>query len=387
MDLFTREELKTLLQEHPGPCVSVLMPAHRGGAEQDPIRFRKLLTEAEKSLIAGGRRSPEARELLAPARELLDDPIFWRNQSDGLALFLAPGFLHCYRLPLALEEQVLVGARFVVKPLLPLLTDDGRFFVLALSQKGVRLLQGTRFHVSEVDLKGVPASLAEALLTHEAKEPFSFYGRRGGAGAGSWGGIFHGHGVGIDDSKEELLHFFQKIDRGLQPLLSKERAPLVVAAVDYLLPIYRKASTYPYLLEAGIEGNPERLSNEELHARAWRLVEPSYRKRMEEAAGLYRRLTGTSRTSGALAEVVPAACAGRIETLFVPAGAPRWGRYDASAGVVEHPRPEAGDEDLFNLAAVEVLHHGGAVYTEALDEADGDRGLAAIYWLPQHRKS
>jgi hypothetical protein len=39
MDWLTRSELRTLLAEHDGPCVSIYMPAHRGGAEQDPIRF------------------------------------------------------------------------------------------------------------------------------------------------------------------------------------------------------------------------------------------------------------------------------------------------------------------------------------------------------------
>jgi hypothetical protein len=47
MDLFTREDLKTLLAQHPSPCVSLFMPAHRGGSEEDPIRWRKHLAEAE----------------------------------------------------------------------------------------------------------------------------------------------------------------------------------------------------------------------------------------------------------------------------------------------------------------------------------------------------
>jgi hypothetical protein len=41
MDLFTRDDLQTLLAEHPSPCVSLFMPAHCGGAEADPIRWRK----------------------------------------------------------------------------------------------------------------------------------------------------------------------------------------------------------------------------------------------------------------------------------------------------------------------------------------------------------
>jgi hypothetical protein len=46
---------------------------------------------------------------------------------------------------------VIVSERFHVKPLLPLLSGDGRFYVLALSQNEIRLLQGTRYSVEQVD--------------------------------------------------------------------------------------------------------------------------------------------------------------------------------------------------------------------------------------------
>ena len=39
--------------------------------------------------------------------------------------------------------------------------------------------------MSENDLKGVPRILAEALLSHEDMQPFSFFGRRTRAGAGA----------------------------------------------------------------------------------------------------------------------------------------------------------------------------------------------------------
>jgi hypothetical protein len=383
MDLFTRNDLKTLLAEHSSPCISLFMPTHRGGAEADPIRWRKHLAEAEERLVATGWRGPEVKELLAPGRQLLEESTFWKNQSDGLAAFLAPEFLRLYRLPLAFKDLVVVGNQFVVIPLLPLISSDVRFFVLALSQHGVRLLQGTRDRVSELDLKGVPKSLAEALLTHEAKEPFSFHGRRAGEGAGSWGGIFHGHGVGMDDSKEEILHYFQKINRGLHPLLTEERAPLVLAAVDYLQAIYRQANTYKHLLDEGVAGNPDRLSSKELHDRAWPLIEPLVEEARQQAAAQYRRLAGTDHASGDLEAVVAAAYEGRMETLFVALDRQEWGLFDPSTGLVEqHEQPLAGDVNLLDLAASRALMHGRTVYAVARELVPSDTNVAAIFGLP-----
>ncbi len=381
MDLFTRADLKTLLAESRPGCVSLFMPTHRGGREADPIRWRTRLAQAEEQLIAGGRSAGQARELLAPARQLLEDVAFWKHQCDGLAGFVAPQSLHVYRLPLALEDLVVVGPRFQITPLLPLLSGNGRFYVLALSQNAVRLLQATRDSVSAVSLKGVPQNLAEALATHDRDEPLTFHTRP--TSGGGWGAIFEGHGVGIDDAKDDLLRYFQRIDRGLHPLLREEQAPLVLAAVDYLQPLYRQASSYGYLLEGGIEGNPDRLSSQELHDRAWALVAPHFARVQEQALAQYRQLAGTGRTAHDLKEVVPAAAEGHIETLFVAQGRQCWGTYDPASGQVkEHAEGGPGAEDLLNLAALHTLQHGQHVY--ALEpERMPDRGLAAaIYRLP-----
>jgi len=389
MDLFTREDLKALLAEHPLPCVSLFMPAHRGGAEQDPIRWRKHLTEAEDRLVKAGSRAAGVKEFLTPARRLLEDAVFWKNQSDGLAAFLAPQFMRLFRLPMMFQDRVVVADRFSIIPLLPLINSNGRFYVLALSQHGVRLLQGTRDGISEVDLGGVPKNLAEALLAHEAKEPFSFFGRRTGEGAGSWAGIFHGHGVGIDDPKDELLNFFQKIDRGLHPLLSEERAPLVLAAVEYLQPLYRQANTYAHLLERGVEGNPDRLTSKELHDRAWPLVKPRFEEAQQQAVAQYRQMAGTGLTSGDVGAVVTAAYEGRVETLFVALDRQVWGVFAPAVGrIVQHMQPLSGDVDLLELAVAHTLAHGGAVYAVAPKELPGGTDVAAIFChpLPRHGK-
>ena len=121
MELLSRAELKTLIEEPEGLCVSIFLPTHQAGAQtqQDPIRLKNLLREAEEQLLAKEFRTPEAEELLGPAWELLDDSVFWRHQSDGLAVLLSPGVFRHYRLPLNFEDLVVVADRYHLKPLLP----------------------------------------------------------------------------------------------------------------------------------------------------------------------------------------------------------------------------------------------------------------------------
>jgi hypothetical protein len=386
MDTLTRPGVKALVLHEQGPCVSLLLPTHRGGAEEDAIRWKNLLREVEAGLVAHGSRAAEARDFLWPAAQLADDRTFWKSQGDGLAFFLAPGFARAWRLPLRVGPRAVVGRRFHVKPLLALLQGDGRFYVLALSQKRVRLLEGSRDAAREVGLEGVPRSLAEALRVHDRDEPLLFHTHPGLA-LGRRGAIFHGHGVGIDDAKDDLLNYFRQIDRGLHQLLRGEGAPLVLASVEYLWPLYRQANTYPHLLEGGVRGNPEPLSARALHDRAWALVGPHFSAAQRHAADLYARLAGTGRTFSDPAEAAAAAYRGQVQVLLLADGPECPGAFDPQAGTAAaHEPARPGDEDLLNLAAVWALRHGGAVHVVPPEAVPSGGPVAGVYWLPGARR-
>jgi hypothetical protein len=70
----------------------------------------------------------EADGLLAPVRELGDDTGFWQHQADGLAVYVAPELMRSFRVPLELDENAVVGPRFRLRPLLPLLAGDGHYW-------------------------------------------------------------------------------------------------------------------------------------------------------------------------------------------------------------------------------------------------------------------
>ena len=165
MDILKREDVKKLLAKSGDLCVSIYMPTHRTGREQqqDPIRLKNLLTRAEEELKAYDMRTPEAQAILNPAENLLSDPDFWQHQSDGLAIFLADGFALNFRLPQSFDELLRINRRFHTKPVLPLLSHDNQFYILSLSKKGVDLHQATRFAIDQIELSGIPTSVEEAL--------------------------------------------------------------------------------------------------------------------------------------------------------------------------------------------------------------------------------
>ncbi len=380
MDVLNRADIGALMRERGNLCVSLYLPTHRAGVEvqQDPIRFKNLLRQAEERLLGNGLRRSEAEKILKPAQRLLADKAFWQHQSDGLAALASSQTFRTYRVPVAFPELVVVTDRFHIKPLLALLSGDGRFYILALSQNNVRLLQGTHHNVGEIDLRNVPTSLAEALGAEERQRQLQFHtASRGGAA------IFHGHGGSNDDSvhKKDLLRYFKQIDKGLRDLVCTEHVPLVLAGVDYLLPIYREANTCAELVEEGIVGNPESLSASELHTKAWAILEPFFKQGQERAADQYRGLAGTGRAEGDLRRILPAAHEGRVDSLFVAVGVQQWGRFEPEANSVTlHSEREPGDEDLLDLAALETLAHAGNVYAVKSGQVPGNGGpIAAVF--------
>ena len=382
MDCLTKDGLKELLTPCGEHCISLYMPTNRAPVEgrQDLIRFKNMVRESEEWLIRWGLRPPEAKEYLAPLFTLMDDLGFWQYRGDGLALFYSQDIIRHFRLPMRFDELLVVANRFHLKPLIPLFTEDSSFYILALSQKEIRLIQGNRCGAWEVELEDIPASLTEYLRYDEPERQFQFRGKKPVGAGGKRYTVFFAHGVGLDDSKDDICRYFQQIDKGLKEVLGQSRAPLMLAGVDYLVSIYRGVNSYPNLLQEGITGNPELLSPEELHARAWKLIQPRFLKAAEDAVSQYKQLAGTGRTSQEIAEIVPAAAQGRVEKLVVAPGVHVWGSFLPDRGSVElHGEPVAGSEDLLDRAAIEALLNGGKVYTAEPEALPDNASAIALF--------
>ena len=361
--LLTRVDLLVLLEARDGWRVSLFTPTIPSDNNGNVIRIKNLLREAEDKLLALGAKPEQARKLLQPARQFAADGDWWRVPAQGLALFVSETEALNYHLPYAPPPLAVVGHRFHVKPLLPMFTSDGHFHVLALSQNEVRLLRGTRMGVTETELTNVPQSLSELLASTETQEQVRWHAGPAGGRRGRLA-IFHGgHGVATEDRKDDIREYFRQIDRGLRELLRQHNAPLVLAGVDYLLPLYREVNNYPHLMEGGVTGNPEELSLEDLHRAAWPLVQGMFQQEQRHAREQYELAAGKGQGIHRIEEAVPAAHAGRVATLFVPIEKQLWGTYEPEIGEVTlHEKPQPEDVDLIDCAAVEALGHGGQVF-------------------------
>ncbi len=386
MKAFCFAELKMLMRERDEVHVSVYMPTHIGGGQnpQDPVRLKNLLRQAEEQLSFTGLRSPKVRELLKPAKNLVPDNVFWRQQSNGLALLFTPESFTYFCVPIPLQELVVVGRRFHLKPLIPLVAGCGIFYVLALSQNQVRLLQCTSYGSVEVDLQDVPKNLPDAFPSEAPRSDVLRYVVKTVPG-GPDAIIHRGTGISPDHKKSTILGFFQKVDNGLRPFLSEESAPMMLAAVDYLWPLYRKANTYANLLSEGISGSPDELGEDILRERAWAVVEPYFRKAQDDAVAEYQQSAGTGLASAAIEDALVGSHQGLVRSLFVAKELQIWGVFNPTKSKVEvHEEPQPGDQDLLDLATYHTHLNSGTVYVMDQAEMPGGGAIAAVfrYWPP-----
>jgi Bacterial archaeo-eukaryotic release factor family 7 len=382
MDMLNPTALKSLIAQHGKWCVSIYMPTHPVGRDQqqNPIRLKNLLAEAETKLLANGLRRPEAQKLMLPAEELLWNRDFWQHQGEGLAIFLTNDFSQVYRLPVEFEEQLHTGNGFYIKPLLPSLGRGIKFYVLAISLHNVRLFEGNADTMSEIKLN-FPTSMQEALWTDEPEKYLNMHSGSISMGQGKGGAaVFHGHDP-ADEEKTNILRFFQSVNEGLNDLLDEKNIPMILAGVDYLLPIYREASSYQNLLEDAVMGNPEREKVKDLHAKAWKIVQPLFEESQKKAFEKFEQLNG-QKSDLAVKDIktaVKAATVGQVETIFVPLGKQKWGQYDAeNHNVIASAEPGPGNEDLFDLAATQTILNSGQVFAVPPEQMPGGGEVAAI---------
>jgi hypothetical protein len=373
-------DLARLIRDQGGLCVSLYAPTHRAGRErlEDPIRLRNMIRSAESRMRKAGLRVPAIRQVIQPAREMIRRPGFWRHPDSGVALFLSPGIHLHYHLPVQPPRTLLISRRFYLKPILSVLSEDESFFLLTLRPNAIKAYWGNRSGIVAADPPDLPQTTKPSQGAHPRR--LQWHTRTGDRQGGRRAAVFHGQGEARTLRDAEILQFFRRVDRSLRRLLEDRDLPLVVIGADHLLPMYRKANTYPRLAAALPAGNPERLDSGELGNLAWQAVRPILHARREKAARSFRRLAaaGNPRASTDIAAILPAAFQGRVKTLFVDSRARAWGIFDPEIRFLrDRPPDDEWAEDLFDLAAVQVRLRGGEVFVSPPGKMPVQAAIAA----------
>jgi hypothetical protein len=351
-----RELFHELLATRSGIHLALTLPTPRaGGVGADAVRLSGLARAAEGELERAGAAQSERAALLAPVRALIGDGAFWATAQEGLALFVATGFFRAVRLPYPVRERVTAGARFPLRSLLPLADRDRRFYVLALAEHDVRLLEIEGGAPRRLSAAGLPVRI-ERLLGFVREPSLQAHG------SGRRSVVHHGSGEESERHKSDLRRFAAAVAEHAAAALVDSRAPVVLAAVEPLHRTVREHWPDDRLLAEAVTGSPDGVPDEALAARALAVVARAREARRLERARHWSELAQSGRVTDEPQSVLLAAEQGRVERLFLAEDAELWGSFDPLLGHLEaHPEARRGDEDLLERATISTLGFGGEV--------------------------
>ena len=385
MELIDRQELNQLLESEGGPHVTLFLPLPERPmeAKEDGIRISNWTREAISILNEHWMPEREAEDFIQPLAALADDEVILGDRRHGVAVYLSRDQFQLFRLDQPIEQKMVIDRVFHIRPLLSVLDDRLSFAVLRISKKAVSLFDVLPKGVNEIKLEGIAESFEDSLSGVSADRGNQTHSAAYASGAaGKQAAVFHGQGGLPDAEKAELTEYLRRLDGAVCVALADRSDWLVLAGVDYETAIYRNLSNYPRLAVESVSGNMDHLSPQAMADRAKPIAAAENdAERNAEAEEIRERRHQPVATDPE--QVLKAAHAGQIKTLFVDKNASLTGSFETDTAALKElhhePTGQPGDpcHDLIELAAVQTLKHGGRVYSVGSTEMPVDAKMVA----------
>jgi hypothetical protein len=365
VDIPTPTEIRALAALRFEPAVSLFLPVtpetqHIGTAR---IELGNLLKQAEAQLEANGTPKRSIWPISEQVRDLMDDDEFWAHQANGLAIFVTPEAMRTYRLPTSLTAMVQVSDRLHLKPILRVMTFGQHAFILALAENEVRLIEMfADMPAEEVRVPDLPRDAASAAGKASVNSR-NYSGRIGG-----------GEGQGV-----LLRSYCRKVDAALRPVLAGRDEPLILAATEPLLSMYRAIGSHDTLADEAIVSSPVRTTPGDLARAARPILDALHQARLAEVRGLFAARAGEGRSTTQIDLAARAATTGAVDTLLVDIDEVVPGTVDDATGAVSFAEDATAQTyGVVDEIARRTLMAGGTVLAVRRDDIPDGKGLAAI---------
>jgi hypothetical protein len=382
MELLTKELIQELLAGDQAPCLSLYMPTHRKHNEnlKDIILFKNLVRQMKESL-AQKYSAGEVQKHLEPFEVLADDNNFWNQTFDGLAVFGATSLFKVVGVHKSFEELAIVADSFHTKPLRHYLQSLDHYHVLGLTLHDIRLFEGNRHSLTEVELSAnTPKNITEA-LGDELTDKHSTVASYGGSGGESLP-MHHGHGGRKEETEKDAERFFRIVANTIYEQYTKPSGwPLILAALTEHHNLFKKVNKNPLLLTNCIAINPSSVSPDMLAKMAWEIMEPDYNLKLDSLAARFEQARANGKGSDDYKEVAVAAVGGRVDTLIVEADRiiPVRITNIVTGNTQKKDLLNPKVDDLLDDMGELVMKMGGQVMVLPTGKMPSETGLAAIF--------
>jgi len=285
-------QLKTLKDIHTEGCVTLVLNTHRTKPDnlKDEILLKNLATEAEQRLNEQFDKR-FAGAIMNNLNEVMAE-IDHNYNLESLVVFANAEMADFARLPLAVEDRVIIDDTFATRDLVRAMHQDVSYYVLALSLQGARLIEA---HTDKVvrELRELFPMKNRLWTTSKKKQSMA---------------------AGSDVLIEE---FFNRVDKAMNAMTAENPLPVYLATETRNFDHYMAIADNKDRIAGHINQNRDDEKAHHIVSAIWPQIQEETKKRQQERITELKQAVSSNKFVSDLNEIWNALHEGQGQTLFV----------------------------------------------------------------------
>src|SRR5690554_1377719 len=349
------KELKALTSEN---SITIILNTHRTlpDNQKDAILLRNLIKEAETRLLADFTKK-EVQSLIDKLNQLADT-INHRENIESLILFVNQDIAEFVRLPITVENRVVIDNTFATRDLIRGLKNQANYYVLVLSKDQARLIEALNDKVVK-----------------ELDNPYPFINK-----------VSQSSGMAeLSDASRQrnlIAEFFNQVDKIVNQTRKNNPLPVLISSDQQNYYEYMKIADQPdTIFDIFLSRNRQSEKDHEIVSDAWEVVREYNKKKNDQRKAELKKAVTLNKFISDTNEIYRAIKEGRIQTLFVEQGLfqPAIIENDEIKYVPESSRNQAGIiDDIYDELIELNMDYGGDVVFLPKGELSKFNGFGAI---------
>lgn len=351
----TLKQLKDIISDN---CVTIIMNTHRTRPDylKDEISLKNHIKEVENRLSVD--ESNKDVKKIIDRLNVLAEKIDHSHNLESLILFVNEDLADYTRLPIAVEDRVVVDNNFATRDLVRAMHLETNYYVCVLSQEKVRLIEANNDKVVAEIETSFPI-INEKFNTSE------------------W--------VDLSNSTRQrnlLNEFFNKVDKEINEVRKNKILPVLVCSVEENYYEYLKvADQKNSIFDTFLSGNRIEEKNYTIVTEAWKIVQEHTIKKNNDRIMELKNAVNENKFLSDTNDIMRGIKEGKIQTLFIEQGLfqPAVMQDSEIVYVSENERSNKNViDDIYDELIEENMNFGGDVVFLPKGELKKFNGFGAI---------
>ncbi len=284
--------LKNIVSEN---AITIILNTHRTlpDNEKDSLLLKNLIKEAESRLLADMDKR-EAESLIHRLRDL-EETIDHRQNLESLILFVNEDTAEYVRLPIAVEDRVIIDKTFATRDLIRAMHMEASYLVLVLSQQKARLIKASNDKV--IQEFGDPFPIENTQMVNRAELS------------------------NASRLTNLISEFYNQVDKEVNHLRKENQLPVLICSEtsqyhEYLKVADEKHSIYDQCLS----GNHENAKAHHIVTEAWEIVKKYVIEKNNARKAELQKAISSGKFLSDTNEIWQGIQQGSVQTIFIEEG-------------------------------------------------------------------